>query len=166
MVDAGFFFFFFGKGPYIILFVTPPPHFSLLSKAPVPLCLLSGPVLFSLRQGLLESRLTMSLLCNWGWPWTRTCLRKCWLEWQAIPTTPNSLTYFFENHKYKLNHLHVQKMNVRALYMVILGCLDSTEKVIIVGVLSNIKSTFENICILEQWAREKYLVPSLTNWFK
>lgn len=37
MVDAGgVFFFFFGKGPYIILFVTPPPHFSLLSKAPVP----------------------------------------------------------------------------------------------------------------------------------
>lgn len=40
-------------------------------------------------------------------------------------------------------------MNVRALYMV-LGCLDSTEKVIIVGVLFNIKSTFENIRILEQ----------------
>lgn len=41
-------------------------------------------------------------------------------------------------------------MNVRALYMVILGCLDSTEKVIIVGVLSNIKSTLENVHILEQ----------------
>lgn len=57
---------------------------------------------------------------------------------------PNSLTIFFENHKYKLNHLHVPKTNVRALYLVRLGYRDSTEKVIIVGVLSNVKSTLEN----------------------
>lgn len=31
-----------------------------------------------------------------------------------------------------------------------LGCLDSTGKVIIVGVLSNTKSTLENVRILEQ----------------
>lgn len=113
---------------------------------------------------------------NPGWPWVYY-VTEVGLELDPVftsagwscklsPTTPNSLTYFFENHKYKLNHLHVQKMNVRALYLVMLGCLDSTKKVIIVGVLSNIKSTLENIHILEHWAREKYVVPSLTNWFK
>lgn len=106
-------------------------------------------MLFSLRQGS-ESRLTLNLLYGLELdPVFTSAGCSCRLS----PTTPNSLThfvFFFENHKYKLNHLRVQKTNVRALYLVILGCLDSTEEVIIVGVLSHVKSTLENTHILEQ----------------
>lgn len=127
--------------------MTPPPPFSLLSKHLCPLCQLRGPVLFSLRQGLriqadLEFTVTEMAL--------NLTLYSLVLVGVAGYPHNTQLSIFFENHKYKLNHLHAQKTNVRALYLVRLGYRDSTEKVIIVGVLSNVKSTLENTHILEQ----------------